>query len=212
VPQPDRSTEEIIRDLKRGGDWERDFRILFERYYGQVHRFFQRKGIPLEDCPDLTQEVFFSVYNGLRDIRQESQFQNWLFTLARNVFVNALERKHAKKRDAAEVSLNEELSESEDLTLADSLPGDSREIPIEAMLETEKLDKLRGALKELPEQMRHCVQLRVLKDLAYQEIADLMGISINTVKAHLFKARESLKEKLRPYFGDLEMVSGGKDG
>jgi DNA-directed RNA polymerase specialized sigma24 family protein len=40
----------------------------------------------------------------------------------------------------------------------------------------------------------------------------MMGISINTVKAHLFKARESLKEKLRPYFGDLEMVSGGKDG
>lgn len=49
--------------------------------------------------------------------------------------------------------------------------------------------------------MRLCVQLRVVKDSSYQEIASIMGLSINTVKAHLFKARESLKDKLNLYFG-----------
>ena len=56
---------------------------------------------------------------------------------------------------------------------------------MEALLEKEKLERLRRALTELPEQMQRCVRLRVAEDRSYQEIADSLGVSINTVKTHV---------------------------
>ena len=56
----------------------------------------------------------------------------------------------------------------------------------------------------LPAQMRRCVELRVHQDLRYKEIADLMQVSIDTVKAHLYQARQQLKGKLSGYFADPE--------
>jgi RNA polymerase sigma-70 factor, ECF subfamily len=196
---PQKSTEELIQDLRQASDLENDFRILFERYYARVYRFFERKGFPPEDCADLSQEVFFSVYTGVKDLRDEAAFQSWMFTLARNTFLNEVERKRAKKRDGIELSIEVEVADNPALSLADSLPGNPKEIPIQIVLEREKLQKVRQAVEELPPQMRRCVHLRVLKDCSYEEIAVIMGRSINTVKAHLFKAREALKEKLGPY-------------
>ena len=200
---PQKSTEDLIQDLRQAGDLENDFRILFERYYPRVYRFFQRKGFLPEDCADLSQEVFFSVYKGVKDLRDEAAFQSWMFTLARNTFLNEVERKRAKKRDGIELSIEEEVADNPDLSLADSLPGNPKEIPIQIVLEKEKLQKVRQAVEELPPQMRRCVHLRVLKDCSYEEIAVIMGRSINTVKAHLFKAREALEEKLGPYCGQI---------
>jgi len=200
----EKSTESIIAEFQQGADPQRNFQILFERFYPQVCRFFQRKGFLPEDSQELTQEVFLSVYRGLVELRQPEQFQSWLFTVARNTYVNELERLHAKKREAVHVSLDEEIGESGDLTLAERLPAEPRSIPIEMILEQEKTERLREAMMELPEQMRRCVQFRVLQDASYQEIAALMEISINTVKAHLYKAREALKERLSPYFAGME--------
>jgi RNA polymerase sigma factor (sigma-70 family) len=73
--------------------------------------------------------------------------------------------------------------------------------PEQAMLEKEKCEKLRQALHELPGQMRRCVQLRV-EDCPTQDIAAVLRISINTVKAHLHQAKRILREKLAPYFSD----------
>ena len=198
------STESIIAEFQQGADPQRNFQILFERFYSQVCRFFQRKGFLPEDSQELTQEVFLSVYKALVELRQPEQFQSWLFTVARNTYVNELERLHAKKREAVHVSLDEEIGGSEDMTLADCLPGEPGAIPIETILEQEKTERLHEAMMELPEQMRRCVQCRVLQDASYEEIATTMGISINTVKAHLFKARDALREKLSSYFAGVD--------
>ena len=125
----EKSTESVIAEFQQGADPQRNFQILFERFYPQVCRFFQRKGFLPEDSQELTQEVLFSVYKGLAELRQPEQFQSWLFTVARNTYVNELERLHAKKREAVQVSLDEEIGESEDLTLAERLAAEPQRHP-----------------------------------------------------------------------------------
>ena len=76
---------------------------------------------------------------------------------------------------------------------------------MEALLEKERREKLTEAVKRLPPQMQRCVQLRIQKGLAMAEIAAVMRISVNTVKAHLHQARKVLKEELGQHFNDNEL-------
>jgi RNA polymerase sigma-70 factor (ECF subfamily) len=68
--------------------------------------------------------------------------------------------------------------------------------PAEFVLKKERSEFLHEAIQQLPEQMRRCMHLRVKKDLAPQEIADLLRLSVNTVKAHLQQAQKALRQKL----------------
>ncbi len=161
-----------------------------------------------EDARDLAQEVFLNVYKGLAGLRQDAQFQSWLYTISANVYKNELERLGAKKRSAVHVPLEpcERDSSGDRGTRPQPLEAlDPRPRPMEALLEKEKLERLRQALTELPEQMQRCVRLRVAGEKPYQEIADSLGISINTVKAHLRQARIALRAKLNPYFAEVDV-------
>lgn len=198
--------DELIRQFKDGSNKEDCFRQIFLSYQAMIRRFFQRKGMSPEDCNDLTQETFLSVFKGLKDFRQEAQFESWLFTIATNTFYSELELRKAKKRAALVVSLDAEPEDGEGaaLPLAARIaaPGLS---PAESLLEQEKLDHLRDVMQHLPAQMRRCITLRVVHDLSYQEIADSMGIALGTVKAHIHQAQKALREKLNPYFGEIEL-------
>lgn len=199
-----KSTEEIVSELQRGRESEENFRLLYERYYAQLFRFFSYKQLPPEDCRDLIQKVFISVYKGLKGFRHNSQFETWLFKIALNAYVSEIEYRRAGKRDAVQVSLEEGRSDEGGPTIADGL-ADERPDPAGELLDREKLEKMREAMRQLPEQMRRCVQLRLVKELSYQEIAAVMGVSVNTVKAHLHQSQKVLREKLSKYFGALEI-------
>jgi RNA polymerase sigma-70 factor (ECF subfamily) len=205
VATSEKTTEEIVRELKQRQDWEGNFQLLFERYYEQLYRFLRRKGFRPEDCRDLTQEVFISVYKGLSEFRQESQFETWMYRIATNVYKNEIERRHAKKRAATVVPLDEALSRTADTSVAVPVAVDPGPTAMSMILEKEKLQKLHEALEALPPQMRRCIQLRVVKEMSHQEIAAIMGISINTVKAHLHQAQKALRERLSSYFGEVEI-------
>jgi len=206
VNPPDKTIEELIHKIKQGLNVEENFRRLFERYYAQIYRFFQRKGFSPEDSHELTQETFLSVYKGLKGFRQESPFEHWLFSIAENIWRSELERRKARKRDAPLISLDQEVASGDDeisplaARIADPAPNQ-----LDRTIEKEKSQKLHEALQHLPEQMRRCTELRVLYDLSYSEIAGLMKISINTVKAHLHQAKKELSERLKPYFGEVEL-------
>lgn len=200
---PGRTPAEAIQAIKRGLNVEGNFHWLFERHYTQILRFFRRKGFDTEDCRDLTQETFVSVYKGLRDLRQEEQFESWLFTIAHNVWCDSIESRRAQKRSATVLSLDAE-PEPDSPPLAARIADDSDD-PLTVVLEREKLEKLREALQHLPQQMRRCAQLRVVHDLSYAEIAALMDISVNTVKAHLHQTQKALRSQLSSYFEGIEV-------
>jgi len=200
-----KTTEQIIEELEQGISREANYKLLFERYHDQVYRYFQRRGMDREDCRDLTQDVFVSVHKSLNQLRDHSQFHTWLFTIARNIFANELERSRAKKRTGRVLSLEEKRSQTDEEPGLAQKATDPAFGPMEALLEKERREKLTKAVKGLPPQMQRCVQLRILKGLSMAEIAAVMRISTNTVKAHLHQSRKMLKEELGPHFIDSEL-------
>ena len=201
----EKPTAEIVRELKRGRDRDENFQCLFERYYGPLCRFFQAKGIPAENSETLTQETFLSVYRGLIGLRQEDQFEGWLYKIAMNVLRDARDHQRAKKRAGGQVPLDAVGGPAAAEGSGRAPAATPEASPMDAMLEKERREKLHAALEELPAQMCRCVQLSVVSGLTYSEIAGVMGLSPNTVRAHLHQARHLLREKLAPYF------SGGVD-
>ena len=199
---PDRDPAEVIRQIKQGLNVEANFHLLFVRHHAQLRRFFRRKGFDPEACADLTQDVFVSVYKGLKDLRQEEQFESWLFAIAHNVWCSVIESQTAQKRSATVLSLEVD-GESDDRPSIAARLADPNADPLNVALQKEKLEKLHEALVHLPKQMRHCAQLRVVHEMSYAEIADLMGISVNTVKAHLHQAQKALRAQLSSYFEEI---------
>lgn len=204
VELKNKSTEEIIEDLKGGLHREANYKLLFDRYHDQIYRFFRRKGLGQEDCRDLTQDVFVSVYRGLNELRDHAKFHSWLFRIARNIFSNEIERRQAKKREGRTLSLEEKPGRRSDRIALTSDGTDLKSSPMEALLEKERRAKVASAIENLPPQMRRSVQLRVNKGLSIAEIAAVMRISANTVKAHLYQARMVLKEDLWELFNNSE--------
>lgn len=199
-----KTTEEIILELREGSNREANYKFLFERYHDQIYRFFQRKGLSREDCLDLTQDAFIAVHRGLRGLRDETQFQTWLFKIVRNIFRNELERRQAKKRAGRTLSLEDKPHKPESRVI-DRKSTDLKNSPMEALLQKERRKQLGEAINGLPPQMQRCVRLRVLKGLPISEIAAVMRISENTVKAHLHQARKTLKEDLGQHFKENEI-------
>jgi len=195
----ERDPVELIREINQGLNVEDNFRWLFERHYSQILRFFRRKGFLPEDCRDLAQETFVSVFKGIKVLRQEEQFESWLFAIAHNVWCDVIESGAAQKRSATVLPLDAENETGDERPLAARI-ADRGADPLAVTLEKEKLEKLREALQHLPQQMRRCAQLRVVHELSYLEIAGLMGISVNTVKAHLHQAQKNLHAQLSSYF------------
>jgi len=184
------------------GDDE-SFERVFHQYYRLVRSFFTKRGFTPEESEDLTQEVFLRVYKGRASFRGESRFTTWLFQICANAFRNELRDRSAQKRGHTEVRLDGALG-SEVEQLEDASEGAD---PVRKALWEEEKTRLRAALADLPPQMRRCVELRVDEDLKYREIAERMGVSIDTVKAHLFQARQILKEKLGDYFEDFQALT-----
>lgn len=207
--QDDRpSGSRLVEKWQAGKDpkeQEESFGQIFVAFYRPVYSFFLRRGFPSEECYDLAQETFLRVSKSLQTFRHESSFESWLFKIAANIYRNTLRGQSALKREAQEVSLDE---------ITEHTGGEGEGVlawstaengPLDGVLEQERQRILRQALDSLPAQMRRCVLLRVDRDLRYREIADLMRVSIDTVKAHLYQARQQLKGKLGDYFGDLEL-------
>ena len=201
--------EHLVQQVLGNEQPEENFRLLFERYQPSVFWFFAKRGFPHDECHDLSQETFLGAYRGLDRYRQEARFETWLFQIAANVYRNTLRNRSAVKRAADEVSLESALEES-DAILGDPSLRPAFNGPLTEALEKERLLILHAALGELPRQMRQCVILRLDQDLSYQEIADVLQVSIETVKTQLHRARRRLKGQLADYFVGLDFEICGK--
>jgi RNA polymerase sigma-70 factor (ECF subfamily) len=184
-------------------------RELFERHAAEVFRFFVRKRFPYEESRELTQETFLRVYQGLREFRGESRERTWIFSIARNLMLNARRHGTASKRQGTEIPLEElgagERGSSPAPALADRTAPD----PLAETLDRERRELLRQAMAALPPRMRQCVLLRVAQDRKYREIADLLGISIDTVKSQLHQAKGRLRQLLGERYDGLDRLDDG---
>jgi RNA polymerase sigma-70 factor, ECF subfamily len=189
--------EQAVLRFQQGQDRPGAFRVLYETYFHAIERFFARKGLSPDDCLDLTQETFLGIYRGLDAYENRRRFAAWLYRAATTTYLKRLRSAGTAKRAAVEVSRDG--MENPEANLA--VPGRQ----LSGLLDEERSRALRSAVAELPEQMRDCLTLRLHQQLSYNEIAVLKKISVETVKAHLFRARKKLQEKLAGFsLGDLE--------
>ncbi len=185
-----RGGERIFRAIEAfqaGNDRDGNFRVVFDAYYRPVQRFFARKGLAPEHCLDLTQETFLGIYRGLETYRPEFRFETWLYKVATTTYLKSLRSRSASKRSGEEVS-TEEAGVGTTLAVAGG--------QLDAVVKDEDRQQLRDAVAELPEKMRRCLTLRIYQERSYREIAAVLQVSVQTVKAHLHQGRQRLQERL----------------
>jgi len=145
-----------------------------------------------DDACDVCQDAFLKVYQYLPNFRGESSFSTWLFRIVTNTAIDHARRK--KKELERHLSLDKPLDDTGDLM--PDLPDDAPQ-PSEAYEEKESLAAIRDAIYQLPEEQRVVILLRDVQEYSYQEISDITGLNLGTVKSRINRARLTLREILR---------------
>lgn len=154
------------------------FTTLVERYDRAVYHLAYRTLRDVEEARDATQEAFFKAYRSLRTFKPDGKFSTWIFAIAYHACCDRLNR---RKRYS-----NEELPER-----ADPGPGPEREA-----IASDEARRLRAAVASLPEKYRTVITLYHLQGKQYEEIAQVLGLPLGTVKTHLFRAKDQLRKML----------------
>jgi RNA polymerase sigma-70 factor (ECF subfamily) len=186
-----------VTEIRAGLRVETNCRRIFELYYPWVRRFFSRLGHTAQDSEDLAQETLGRVFAQMESFRDEGSFKSWLFAAASNLHRNEVRRRHREKRAAPEIPID---APAEDGSPRE--PPAPEVSPARAAYENERREALARAVKELPQQMGYALALRIDQDLKYREIASVLQISIETVKAHLSQARQRLRTELGEEYGE----------
>lgn len=195
----DYSDEELVRRHLRGD--RSAFRELVERHTKSIYNLAYRSTGDRAEAEDIVQETFLRVYRVLPDSRLDLPFRPWLFRIAVNLC-----RDWAKKRRPAPFSMLEQMDnerEQDGISPYEETPDDAP-LPLEH-IEAEELKRLlMQAVAGLPEPYRLAVTLRYSEGLPYQDIADVLGLPLNTVRTHLFRAKELLRRALEHHLrGEL---------
>ncbi len=179
-----RSDDEILIRHCLTGD-ESAFGFLIHKYKELVYAYACQKVLNYSDAEDIAQEVFIRVYRNLGKLRYPHNFRSWLYTIASNECKRHLARK--SRRQEREISLDNAPEE------ALGSEADFHQTPEDWQIDLEE------AMKNLPEGNRIAVFMFYMSDCSLKEISEYLGVSINTVKSKLFRARQQLGNMLGHY-------------
>ncbi len=173
----------------RHGDAE-SFELLLRRYRGPMVSYFSRMVRDRALAEDLAQDVFLRVYQARHRYKAEARFTTWLYRIATNLALNAIrDRKGvAGSNQTADVDADFEVSMLRD-------PKPSAE---QCLIGSDRERLIRQAVEALPESQRAAVILHKYQGVDYRQIAKVLGVSVSAVKSLLFRAYESLRERLHP--------------
>ena len=183
------SEEQLIRRAQQGDNGA--FEELLLLHQKKVYNLCLRMSANPDDALDLSQEAFLRAWRSLGQYQFEASFSTWLCRLTSNICIDFLRRK--KRRQ--ETSLTESYDDSDEgaeLSVPDAQPGPEQQ----AMTNETKIELAR-AMEQLSPEHREILQLRVIEDLQYEQIADILGVRVGTVKSRLARARLSFRKILK---------------
>jgi RNA polymerase sigma-70 factor (ECF subfamily) len=204
---PPFAPEELVRavlDFQRGVDREKSFEALFRRFRPRIERFLAPRVFSPEERLDLTQAIFLRIYQGLEGFRGEGSLEGWVLQIACNVYRKWRDRQPGGPQAVPEVPFEDSAGDRAPAPAAHFPSPSSTASPLDDIVRRERLEALRAAIGELAPKQRLCMELRVYQERSVQEIAAALRISPETVKAHLFQARQRLGDKLHHTFGTIE--------
>jgi len=165
------------------------FEVLVVKYQRRVAATVRRLVREDRIAEELTQEVFLSVFLALASFKPDGDFAAWLFTIARNAARSYL-RSAQNRQDDRPLELAEEAGESERFGIAPSPEEEAMARQLFARIDTE--------VAALPEVQRRALLMREVEGLDYKAIAAALDQPVNTVKSHIFRAREAIARRARP--------------
>jgi RNA polymerase sigma-70 factor (ECF subfamily) len=179
IPNRERHPDEAaLIDRARRGD-RSAFAALVEHYWDRLHRWLYHLAHDSHAAEDLAQETCLKAFAGLKTFQPGTNFAGWLFRIAHNSFANYY---RAQRRGEA---LPEDLATNED--------G-----PLDQAQANEALEELGRALNRVPPEFRAALLLRAEEGLSFREIADVLGLTEETARWRVFKARQKLMTLLAP--------------
>jgi RNA polymerase sigma-70 factor (ECF subfamily) len=170
------------------------FAELLRRYQSHVDKLLYHLAPDWSDRADLAQEVWIRVYRNIRRLNEPAKFKGWLSRIVTNLFYDELRR---RKRSKFTLSLDAPLA-LEDGAIDWDVPTDDPG-PVDAIMTTEFYDQLHRAIADLPPAFRTTIILREIQGLSYEEIAEITGVSLGTVKSRIARARQRLQDDLQSY-------------
>ena len=184
----------VLVDRCRGHD-AAAFDEVVGRYKNKLYNYIFRMVGDSDDAEDLTQEVFVRMFTSLDSFRRQASLHTWLFRIAGNLCIDHF-RRNKKSRQVA-YSLDEPYQSDEGEGGRD-LPDATFE-PHRLLEQQEMGEQIQRALGQLPEKLRAVLILHDMEDLPYEEIAQIVGCPLGTVKSRLFHARQQLRQRLTGY-------------
>ena len=165
---------------------EGSFEELVRRYQRPISAYVYRMVGNYESALDLTQEIFIKIYNSLRRYRAEFKFSTWIYKIAHNSAVDHLRRNSTREQ-----------------SLVMGAEGDQYDLPVESgrlspEQESERKERrieIESVVRALPANYRELIILRHSQDLSYEEIVEVTGLPLGTVKNRLFRAREMMRQQ-----------------
>lgn len=186
--------EKVLIERAQAGDQEA-FAELMAAHEVRMRRTAMRITAHVEDAEDAVQQAFTAAWLNLGRFRRDSAFSTWLTRITMNEALSLLRKRNRRTFVAIEEQVRED-EETRGVALAAA--GN----PEQHFLERELKALVRESMKLVRPAYREAMRLRVLEDLPLEEIAERMGIPVNTVKVHLFRGRRAMKafltERLSP--------------
>ena len=182
--------EDCLLDRLRQGD-ELAFETLIQQYEQPVFNLVSRLVDQSEDAADVVQEVFLKVFRKVGSFRGESSLKTWIYRIAVNEARN--QRRWFSRHKRQEVALDPAPGETQGY--GDWLEDAGRS-PFELTLDRETQELLENALKDVSQPFRAALVLREVEGLSYEEVSEILEISMGTVKSRILRGREALRKSL----------------
>jgi len=191
----------VVAELKAGS--EEAYAWLIAQYQPPVYNLVYRILNDSAEAADTTQEVFLKVFRGMERFNGASTLKTWIYRIAVHEASNRRRWwfRHRSKETSMENS--EEQSFEPTVALKDRLVEDGTS-PFEDCVRTELKGQVEAALAQVTEPYRTALVLRDMEELSYEEIADITGSTMGTVKSRITRGREQLRKKLERYLRDTK--------
>ncbi len=185
-----KDTDEQLVERVFSGEM-RAFEFLVLRYQHRLLGLIGRLVRDPHEAEDIAQETFIKAYKALANFRGESAFYTWLYRIAINTANNYLVSRGRRPPDT-DVDVDDDEQVDAQLALAD------HDDPESFQRRDELKKAIDQAIAELPEDLRTAFSLREFSGLSYEEITEIMGCPVGTVRSRIFRAREAIDNKIRP--------------
>jgi len=185
--------QQLVQRAQRGD--LRAFDLLVLKYQGRIAALVSRYVSDAGEAEDVTQEAFIKAYRALGKFRGDSAFYTWLYRIAANAAKNHLVAKG--RRPGADATIEDAEGFDEGGLLSEIAS------PEALAMGSELAEVVESALNALPDELKAALMLREFDGLSYDDIADVLGCPVGTVRSRIFRAREAIDQRVK------EQISGG---